>query len=81
MEKETNSRILHDADGFALECPSCGAPSNGLRRCQWCGSAIPYVRPHEKTVVVQQQAPRNQTLDNLTKGLSDVVYTISGLKI
>ena len=80
MENRTNDRILTDVDGYALECPSCGAPSNGMRRCQWCGSAIPYIRPQEKTVIVKE-APKNQTLDNLAKGFSNVVYTISGLKI
>jgi hypothetical protein len=81
MENKANDRVLHDYEGYALECPSCGAPSNGMRRCQWCGSAIPYVRPREKTVIVQETAPRNQTIDNLAKGFSNVVYTISGLKI
>lgn len=32
-----------DITGYATECSSCGAPSNGLRVCQWCGSAIHFV--------------------------------------
>lgn len=73
------NNLKFDSNGFALECPSCGAPSNGLTRCQWCGSSIPYHKPEEQTIVVQEN--RNQTIDNLTRGFSNAVYTISGIKI
>lgn len=32
-----------DIRGYATECSCCGAPSNGYKMCQWCGSAIQYV--------------------------------------
>lgn len=32
-----------DIQGYSVECSCCGAPSNGLRVCQWCGNAIKYV--------------------------------------
>lgn len=70
----------YDENGFALECACCGAPSNGLRRCQWCGSAIPYLKPEEKKTEIPEP-PRNQTLENIARGISNAVYTISGIKI
>lgn len=71
--------IKYDSNGFALECPSCGAPSNGMRHCLWCGSAIPFVKKEEKTIIVQEN--HNQTLETLARGFSNAVYTISGIKI
>lgn len=35
--------VATDIQGYSAECSCCGAPSNGLRICQWCGSAIQYV--------------------------------------
>lgn len=32
-----------DIRGYATECSCCGAPSNGFKMCQWCGSAIQYI--------------------------------------
>ena len=40
-----NNSLSHATDirGYATECSCCGAPSNGLRICQWCGSAIHFL--------------------------------------
>lgn len=32
-----------DIRGYATECSCCGAPSNGYKLCQWCGSSIQYI--------------------------------------
>ncbi len=32
-----------DINGYATECSNCGAPANGYRVCQWCGSPIRYI--------------------------------------
>lgn len=83
MESEHNN-LLYDSNGYSLECVNCGAPSSGFRRCQWCGSVIPYLKRSPEKVIVKQQIVQqqgNQTIDTLAKGLSNVVYTISGIKI
>jgi len=78
MASDQNN-LKFDSNGFALECPSCGAPSNGLSKCQWCGTSIPFHKQDQERIVVN--APKNTTLNNITKGFSDAVYTISGIKI
>ena len=78
MANSQNS-VKYDSNGFALACPSCGAPSNGMKHCQWCGSAIPYIKiegSHETTF-----NNNNTTLDNIAKGISNAVYTITGIKL
>lgn len=79
MASENNINI--DSDGLALECPSCGAPSNGLSRCQWCGSSIPHYNFKKEPQTAMESAPKNKTINNIAKGFSDAVYTISGIKI
>lgn len=32
-----------DINGFSIICSCCGAPVNGSRVCQWCGSPIEYI--------------------------------------
>lgn len=38
-----------DINGFSVVCSCCGAPANGYRVCQWCGSPIEYIGHKKNT--------------------------------
>lgn len=64
---------------YDKECHSCGAPSNGLAKCIWCGSAILF------RYVPDSEHPRTNSNDkinnNLRSGLSDAIDSLTGIKL
>lgn len=64
---------------YDKECHACGAPSNGLTRCIWCGSAIRFQHVQDSTQTLSTN--QGKTLESLRGGLSDAIDRLTGIKI
>lgn len=64
---------------YDKECHTCGAPSNGLTRCVWCGSAIHF--RHVQDSVQTSSTNQGNTLESFRGGLSDAIDRLTGIKI